>query len=87
MESNPWNVDNIVAFYCLKCPECSFYTKEEISFQNHALDDHPLSQILFGKCKADSDNPDTDLPMKEEENSSEGSFNSEEISNHGSLFI
>ena len=85
MESNPWNVDNIVAFYCLKCPECPFYTKEETSFQNHALDDHPLSQILFGKCKAHCDIPD--LPINEEENSSEGSFRSEEISNHGSLFI
>ena len=49
MDINPWIVDSVQAFYCLKCPECPFYTKEETYFQNHAMSDHPLSAMLFGK--------------------------------------
>ena len=51
MNINPWIVDSVQAFYCLKCPECPFYTKEETYFQNHAMSDHPLSAMLFGKCQ------------------------------------
>ena len=49
--SNPWLVDSIEAFYCIKCPECDFDTKEEIVFQDHAVENHPLSFVLFGKSE------------------------------------
>ena len=52
---NPWQVDSIQAFSCLKCPECVFDTKEENDFKNHALDNHPLSFVLFGKNEVDPD--------------------------------
>ena len=48
---NPWQVESIQAFTCLKCPECSFNTKEEINFKEHAVEHHPLSFILFGKLE------------------------------------
>ena len=44
---NPWKVDNIKAFSFLNCPECSFKVKDENSFQNHAVKNHPLSSVLF----------------------------------------
>ena len=52
---NPWQVNSIQAFSCLKCPECVFDTKEENNFKNHALDNHPLSFVLFGKNEVDTD--------------------------------
>ena len=45
---NPWDVDSIEAFACLKCPECDFDTKGEDDFQNHANENHPLSCVFFG---------------------------------------
>ena len=45
--TNPWKVDSIQAFSCLQCPECTFNTKEEYFFQDHALNNHPLSHALF----------------------------------------
>ena len=49
LEINPWNVQSLQAFLCLKCPQCGFDTKEKYSFQNHAIENHPLSIVLFGK--------------------------------------
>ena len=49
MDENPWHVDSIEAFACLKCPECTFISKEQKKFQDHAVDNHPLCFILFGK--------------------------------------
>ena len=48
-KNNPWNVESLQAFLCLKCPQCVFDTKEKDSFQNHAIENHPLSIVLFGK--------------------------------------
>ena len=48
MSINPWQVDNIQEFYFLKCPECNFVHKEESDFQNHAVENHPLSVVFFG---------------------------------------
>ena len=48
-ENNPWNVESLQAFLCLKCPQCVFDTKEKDSFQNHAIENHPLSTVLFAK--------------------------------------
>ena len=47
--TNPWEVDSLQAFWFLKCPECTFDTKEEYIFQDHALENHPQSFALFGK--------------------------------------
>ena len=44
---NPWLVDSIQDFTCLKCPECFFWTKEEFHFQEHAFENHPLSVVFF----------------------------------------
>ena len=48
MSINPWIVDNIQEFYFLKCPECDFLNKEVSDFQDHAVDNHPLSVVFFG---------------------------------------
>ena len=49
MGENPWQVHSIQEFSCLKCPECSFDTKKEEFFLNHATENHPLSYVLFTK--------------------------------------
>ena len=49
MDVNPWKVDSIQAFYLIKCPECTFDTKTETIFQEHAIENHPLSHVLFHK--------------------------------------
>ena len=76
MSINPWQVDNIQEFYFLKCPECDFVHKEESDFQNHAVENHPLSVVFFG---------DSDIKMEEitiiddfnEENESNDTVNEE----------
>ena len=45
---NPWQVESMEEFACLKCPECIFTTKEESIFQDHAVENHPLSYVLYG---------------------------------------
>ena len=49
MELNPWQVESIQEFLVLKCPECAFDSKEEDTFQYHAIENHPLSFVLFQK--------------------------------------
>ena len=49
MPENPWYVDSIQEFSCFKCPECIFDSKLENDFQEHAVENHPLSFVLFGK--------------------------------------
>ena len=49
MDINPWQVKSIQEFSFLKCPECAFDSKEEDTFQDHAIENHPLAFILFGK--------------------------------------
>ena len=51
MENNPWRVESIQDFSCLKCPECAYFTKDESYFEVHAIETHPLSAILFDKTK------------------------------------
>ena len=73
---NPWEVDSVQAFLCLKCPECEFDTKHKETFRDHALENHPMSFVLFGKaCKEeDLNNPSFladifdpgNIPIKEE---------------------
>ena len=51
--NNPWKVDSVQAFneIFLKCPECAFTTKEEACFRDHAVKNHPLSVVLYGRSK------------------------------------
>ena len=44
---NPWHVESIMAFNYFCCPECVYRSKEESSFQAHALQNHPQSSSLF----------------------------------------
>ena len=46
---NPWLVDSIHEFWTLQCPECTFYSKEEEVFEDHAIESHSSSYVLFGK--------------------------------------
>ena len=52
MNSNPWQVESIDEFYFLKCPECMFFSQEENDFKGHAIENHPLSNTLFGDLGA-----------------------------------
>ena len=53
--NNPWLVESIEAFSFLKCPECKFDTKIENFFQVHAIENHPLSFVFFGKTLNEND--------------------------------
>ena len=52
---NPWRVDSIQEFSCLKCPECDYFNKKESFFKDHAISNHPLSSVLFDKTKPKSE--------------------------------
>ena len=52
LEDNPWYVNGIDAFNFLCCPECVYRSKEESSFQVHAVQNHPKSKAFF---KQDTD--------------------------------
>ena len=54
MESNPWQVNSIQAFNCLKCPECMFFSQEELDFKAHAMKNHPMSNSFFNKFESNS---------------------------------
>ena len=47
LKMNPWDVKNIHEFSFLNCPECNFKTKQEKFFQDHAIQNHPMSNVLF----------------------------------------
>ena len=47
MVLNPWEVHSIDDFNYFCCPECVFRSKEDISFQAHALQNHELSKTFF----------------------------------------
>ena len=55
MDDNPWLVDSIHSFSVFKCPECIFDSKEEDNFQDHAIQNHPLSFVFFGKTLNEND--------------------------------
>ena len=44
---NPWLVENIDEFNFLCCPECAYKSKDENSFQSHAVENHPKSSVFF----------------------------------------
>ena len=87
MDDNPWLVDSIHSFSFFKCPECIFDSKEEENFHDHAIQNHPLSFVFFGKPGVEmiTEEKSTDFPEKIEvlENSfefedNESSFEMEE---------
>ena len=47
MGANPWHVESIQDFSFLNCPECTFKSKHEDFFQEHAVKSHPQSRVLF----------------------------------------
>ena len=49
MAVNPWQVESLDDFSFLCCPECVFRTKEEHSFEDHAMQMHPQSVTFFGE--------------------------------------
>ena len=51
---NPWQVDSIEEFSYLKCPECTYDTKEKSIFKYHAIENHPLSRVLFETTELDN---------------------------------
>ena len=63
---NPWQVESIEAFYFLKCPECTFYAKDAKAFHLHAVENHQLSYVFFGKPEVKILTPEEvlDLPEK-----------------------
>ena len=65
MTLNPWQVESIEAFYYLNCPECSFNSKDEIGFQDHAIENHPLSFVFFGKFETNESISEIDAEMPE----------------------
>ena len=69
MTLNPWEVENVQAFSFLKCPECIFDAKEEDIFRHHAVENHPLSFVLFGKSIQDPL-----VIIKEEQSETENGF-------------
>ena len=75
---NPWQVVSIEAFYCLKCPECMFFTTEDNAFYEHAVKNHPLSGVLFGKPKVETVNPEEILDLLIKTELPENSFENED---------
>ena len=61
MAVNPWQVDSVQAFSFLKCPECTFEIQEEHFFQVHAVENHPLSFVLFVKTLKEEEEFDPSL--------------------------
>jgi hypothetical protein len=59
MAGNPWRVDSIQSFNYFCCPECVYRSKEELTFQAHALQNHPQSETFF--CKIDIAKPADNL--------------------------
>ena len=63
MDDNPWQVDTIEDFSYYKCPECSFEVRKQQVFQEHAIENHPLSYVFFGK----KDEEEFNDPLKVED--------------------
>ena len=61
MVLNPWKVQNISEFVYFCCPECVFRSKEDSSFQAHALQNHVLSRTFFNNVE------ETEVPNIKEE--------------------
>ena len=63
--TNPWLVDSLQDFLFLKCPECTFDTKEEENFQEHAIERHPLSLVFFENNRIYKEEPYNDTILEQ----------------------
>ena len=81
--NNPWQVESREAFYCLKCPECQYFTTDDNGFYHHAVENHPLSVVYFGKPKVETINPEEILGLLVKNEMLENSF---EIEDNENLF-
>ena len=79
MEINPWKVDSLEAFTCLKCPECAFFSKEESNFRNHATENHQLSSEFFEQL-------DNQSALYYEENNIKENTSAEDLSKQSNSF-
>ena len=68
--ANPWKVSNIQEFNFFCCPECVYRSKEEVTFQAHALLNHVLSKTFFNENSCE-------IEVKSEKNEIEQAFESE----------
>ena len=41
---NPWLVEDLDEFYFLCCPECTYKSKDDEAFIDHAVENHPKSK-------------------------------------------
>ena len=64
MEINPWYVESIEAFSYFKCPECPFLSQVKKYFEDHAVKNHILSTVLFGK-EVENINHDNEMTSEE----------------------
>ena len=76
--NNPWQVVSIEAFYCLKCPECMYFTTNDNGFYDHAVENHPLSGVLFGKPKDETIDPKEILTLLVKNEPPDYSFENED---------
>ena len=74
MTDNPWDVGSIQDFWFLKCPECIFDTKEEEIFQEHAVENHPLSFVFFGKADLKEEDEDFYEKFEQDDVGDNGKF-------------
>ena len=65
MDLNPWSVESIQDFMFINCPECVYKTKDEHSFEDHAIQNHPQAHVLFN-TDVKSEYVDGDNVVKEE---------------------
>ena len=47
MAVNPWHVKSLEEFTFICCPECIYKSKDAVSFEYHALENHPDSTDFF----------------------------------------
>ena len=44
---NPWLVEDLDDFYFLCCPECTYKSKDDEAFIDHAVEKHPKSKVIL----------------------------------------
>ena len=63
---NPWKVESLDDFTFICCPECTFKSKTESSFQDHALDNHPQCLVFFSDSEGSHELQNENTDIKEE---------------------
>ena len=66
LHQNPWQVESLDDFTFICCPECTFKSKTESSFQNHALDNHPQCLAFFSENLESHGLDNENIDIKEE---------------------